>query len=326
MSPPPNGRSASFLFQASGHNVTSITENTHLERRPLTQKNLEKLNDPEPAPSTASSERTYQSEAGNTPKLRSYNTNELPRHLHLPTLPQESTILQNALGSKCTREIESLNYHTIKALHLIARARELNRSVYYRCDYDDLADLRDVNDRVTGKFLELLKLGRQEANPKEVLKEILSPDFWESERKYLESPGCLELRQKVHASLTGILPKTSSVENHEPPYQESSAKGCLTFPQEGKEEGEEIIADNDSLAPFQTPLRRARSRTHQPMLLASPARTGSRDRSVGRKQFPVGHQRLGGKNKSPRPTPRHFRPPETGEGPYGPWKEETDRG
>ncbi|KAI9768247.1 MAG: hypothetical protein M1840_005077 [Geoglossum simile] len=215
--PPPNEQSASSLSQTPEHR--SVTGETHLEQPSLTEKNLKKLSNLQPTP-------RYQRTLTPSPPLGAAITPgpEKPRSAGTDHTPEPH---QCILGSKCTREIESLNYHRTKAIHLITRARKLNLSVrsladYY--DYDDLAELRDVIEYVTERLLEVLKLGWQGADPKEVLKEVKSPEYWEAERKYLKSPGCLELRQKASASLTGVLPRTSSVENHEPPYRESSAK------------------------------------------------------------------------------------------------------
>ena len=109
---------------------------------------------------------------------------------------------QCGLGYRCTLEVESLNYHRIKAILLVARARPLR-----------LAREIDSNDYHDGERLRIIWKSAAKAlsrmkriDPNEILKEIQNPEYWDAERRYLESPGCLEQRERASVSTpsTGI--------------------------------------------------------------------------------------------------------------------------
>ena len=135
----------------------------------------------------------------------------------------------------------------------------------------------------------------------EVLKKIQSPDYWEAEKRYLESPGCLEQRQKASASVssTGVISGASAVQigDHGSPHQESSAKVGLEFTQR-----EEVIADGAPVTehlPLKTtrppsgatPLRNQRSRS-----LASSANEDTHVHPNNGKESLERHPRLMSKN------------------------------
>src|SRR5437763_844378 len=133
----------------------------------------------------------------------------------------------------------------------------------------------------------------RELHPTEVLKKIQLPEYWEAERRYLESPDCLAERQKA----SGLLPGASSIEvgDHESPTQESAAEGCLEFTQHG-----DVIADGVSMVeqrPLQAPPRGTLSRTQLSTSLASPADADSHDYPDNEKEAPARHPRLMGENK-----------------------------
>lgn len=133
----------------------------------------------------------------------------------------------------------------------------------------------------------------------DILKKIQSPEYWEAERRYLESPGCLAERQKASASTLSaeVLPGVPSigVGDHESPHQESAAEGCLESTRHGN-----MMADGISMAeqrPLQAPPQGTRSRTQLSTSLASPANADSRDHPNNGKEAPARHPRLVGKNK-----------------------------
>lgn len=214
---------------------------------------------------------------------------------------------QCALGIKCTLEIENLNYHRIMATLLVARARECRmpvRAIDLNRDYNDLARLRGLSKYAADLLLERhqkwgMLWGMEKLHPREVLKEIQSPEYWDAERRYLESPGCLAERQKASASTLSaeVLPGTSSIDvgNHESPHQKSAAEGRLEFTQQG-----EVMAEGVSVAeqrPLQAPPRGTRSQTQLSTSLVSPADTASHDHPDNGKKSPASHPRLMGKNK-----------------------------
>ncbi|KLJ06233.1 hypothetical protein EMPG_10343 [Blastomyces silverae] len=119
---------------------------------------------------------------------------------------------QCTLGIACLLEVDDLNYHRYMATQLAAKAREarLSRVVIESGQgYHNLESLK-----VTSKNSARLLLGKGKLydlpglDPMAVLKKIQSPEFWETERRYLENPGCLAKRQtgSVATMSTGAFP------------------------------------------------------------------------------------------------------------------------
>ncbi len=214
---------------------------------------------------------------------------------------------QCALGIKCLLQIDNLNYNRIMATHLVAKALQCRlsiRALNVDRDYSDLARLRSRSEYAAELLSETYQkwsirglTGMEELHPMEVLKQIQSPDYWEVERRYLKSPGCLAERQRQKASASTLstgfslgVPSIKACE-HESPHQESAAEGSLEFTQQG-----EVMADGISVAelpPLQAPPRGTGSRTP----LASPTGADSHDNPHNGEVAPARHPRLMGKNK-----------------------------
>ena len=85
---------------------------------------------------------------------------------------------------------------------LVAKARE-SRLPVHALDpdrhYNDLAHLRSLSKCAAELLLEThqkwgMRWGMRKLHPKEILKKIQSPEYWDAERRDLESPGCLAER------------------------------------------------------------------------------------------------------------------------------------
>ena len=194
---------------------------------------------------------------------------------------------QCALGLQCTRQIDRFIYHKIKAIHLTGRAMQLYLPVNpYPGGDHTLSYYRNVCESLTDM------LGWRRVDPMDVLREIQSPEYWEAEREYLESPGCLAERQKaLSAASPNVLSDISSIEasDHEFPHQESSMNGCWQLRQQGGS-GEFEVVDSVSKAnhrPFQIPLQKGQSRARMSTSLALNTEANSPSRSSGRKVLPT---------------------------------------
>ncbi|KAI1955567.1 hypothetical protein LOZ58_006710 [Ophidiomyces ophidiicola] len=156
------------------------------------------------------------------------------------TLTTTYTPHQCALGIDCLLEINNLHYHRILATSLVTRARLARLSVRPidpDDDYDDITSLRGLSrhsakllqekylkmlERVNDHF-ERFKLTHRPTTSTEmlnfvnVMKEIPFPEYWETERRYLESPGCLLERQKAAVFIEPPPCFSSEVGNHELP-------------------------------------------------------------------------------------------------------------
>jgi hypothetical protein len=220
---------------------------------------------------------------------------------------------QCALGIKCLLEIDNLNYHRIMATYLVARARRARLPVAAidpDRDYNDLEGLKNFSDTAATSLLDeyrfLLELHAKDVawfklqsydtsqeerlNPMTVLKEIQIPEYWETERRYLESPGCLSERQKASASAIPVkpLPSASSINGDHKSLHPATAESRSELTQE-------IVALDVLMAgqlPPRAPSRKLRSRTQLSTSPASPtssAKSESRDHSDGRKAIPARH-------------------------------------
>ncbi len=122
---------------------------------------------------------------------------------------------QCSFGSDCIYQIESRMYHRIKAIHLNARAEQLSLPADgHKFEKSNIWFLRRSCASVSSMMIEWRK-----SDPNDVLREIQSPEYWEAEKSYLRSPGCLEERFKQYLlSSTETLPSGRSVTtvNHEP--------------------------------------------------------------------------------------------------------------
>lgn len=206
------------------------------------------------------------------------------------------------------------------ATHLVARAREARLPVQALDpdrDYDDLESLKSFSscaarlllERYQQNFKNLAKFttrlgwerhnteASEGLNPTAALKEIQSPDYWETQRQYLESPGCLAERQKMSATIvsseTSPIPSSIKVGDHESFHKE---KGHPEFTRE-----QELVADDVSIEkePSRRPLSRGnRSRTPlSSVSLVSPVQADGRDQPDNTKYAPGRHRRLMSKNK-----------------------------
>lgn len=301
---------ASSLPQNSKHKA--VTGESNPEQALLTEKNLNKLNKSQPTLPIASSSTSSTfvppgHEEWVTNKLRRQHVSPLP-HTRTPSpssplnvavtrgseKPRSAKTIQTthephqcALGIKCLLEIVDLNYHKTMATHLVAMAKHLRlpvRSLNLGRDYDDLASLRSRSNYATELLLNnhqrIPVWGPRGPHPMEVLKKIQSPEFWEAERKYLESPGCLAERQKA----TGILPSAPSIQvsDQEPSHPESATEERLWFIKHGN-----VIA----------PSRRTRSRTQLSTSLSSSVTTTSHNHPKNG-ECPQARQRLIGRKIS----------------------------
>ena len=311
-------------------NRTIATGKSEVDRHHLTKKNLEKFNKLQLKKhrSTASSSSTstyvppgYEEWWAN--ELRQQNGSPVPyKRTPSPSphpdaamvrgseRPRSAKTIQTihephqcALGIKCTLEIENLNYHRVMATYLVTRVRELRLPIQAldpNRDYNKLARLRSFSEHAADLLLERHKLwGNRELHPREVLKKIQSPEYWDAERNYLKSPGCLTERQKAFTSTlsAGVLPGTSfiGIGNHKSPNQENAVEGRLEFTQQG-----EVVAEGVSVAeqrPLQAPPRGTRSQTQMATSLPSSAHAASHNHRENGKESPASHPRLMGKNK-----------------------------
>ncbi|KAI9766676.1 MAG: hypothetical protein M1840_006320 [Geoglossum simile] len=196
--------SASSFPQIS--NPRTITTGTHLERSYLTECNLEELNNPQ----SDSSERTLcDPETDNHAEdmikdrdpvqFKRTPTPSPPPNVAIVRGPEKpcSAVIQTpephlcALGLRCTRWIESLNYHRTRVIYLNAAAVKLRLPVNpYAGESNSLTYLRNEAESIAS----FLKNYRFDLG--EVLKKIQSPEYWDTEKAYLKSSGCLEQRQK----------------------------------------------------------------------------------------------------------------------------------
>ena len=205
---------------------------------------------------------------------------------------------QCALGLKCTRQINRVIYHKIKAIHLTAKAMQLYLPVNPHAGGDHtLRYYRNVCESLTEM------LGWRRVDTREVLREIQSPEYWEAETEYLESPGCLSQRQKGPlAASTDGLSDVSSIEasDNEPPPRESSTNGSWQLRQQGGSGGIEVVADSVSVArhcPSQIPFQVAQPRARLSTSPVSNTRANSPSRSSDRKVLPTNSPRLKDINK-----------------------------
>ncbi|KAI1971673.1 hypothetical protein LOZ55_006116 [Ophidiomyces ophidiicola] len=152
------------------------------------------------------------------------------------TLATTHTPHQCALGIDCLLEINNLNYHRVLATSLVTRARLAClsvRPINPDDDYDDIARLRGLSrhsakllqehyvkmlKRVMSHFERLNLVHRpttrtEMLNPVNIMKEIQFPEYWETERRYLENPGCLLERQKAAVSIEPLPCSSSEVDN-----------------------------------------------------------------------------------------------------------------
>jgi len=248
----------------------------------LTTKNLKRLNSPSSqssgtttwVPSDFEWPRTIQYERTPTPPPPP--DAEAPRRLEQPRSAKNLHTPephQCALGSKCIREIESLNYHRVKAIHLTARATQLK--LHIRPDPDRFDDLEYIR-KTCENIMDLLGRALVKSDPWAILKEIRSPEYWEAERNYLEHPGCLEQREKMSASTlsTATVPGGSAIEagNLESVHEDGSSEGRL-------------------------------KPTRQNMSLASPAETNSSGRSTVGKELQARRPKPGRKSKGTASSP-----------------------
>ena len=206
---------------------------------------------------------------------------------------------QCALGLQCTRQIDRFIYHKIKAIYLTGRAMQLCLPVNpYPGGDHTLSYYRNVCESLTDM------LGWRRVDPGDVLREIQSPEYWEAEKEYLESPGCLAKRQKVlSAASPDVLSDISSIEasDHESPRQESSIKGSWQPRQQGGSGEIEAVVDSVSTAnhcPSQIHLQKAQSRAWMSTSLASNIEANSPTRSSGRKVIPTNSLGPNNTNKS----------------------------
>lgn len=137
---------------------------------------------------------------------------------------------QCALGIACLLEIDNLNYHRFMATKLVAKAREarlVGVPVEPGQGYHNLSALKFSSRYTSGLLLqECQRYGLPGLNPVAILKEIQSPDYWETERRYLENPGCLAKRQKI--SVAPISTETS------PPPPSGSIKVLMDYSASGR--------------------------------------------------------------------------------------------
>ncbi|PGH06123.1 hypothetical protein GX51_02510 [Blastomyces parvus] len=119
---------------------------------------------------------------------------------------------QCELGMTCLLEIDDLNYHRFLATHLIAMAREARLT---RFDIESGQGYHNLEGlKYTSKYAAELLLDRRdvnefpELNPIAIRKKIQSPEYWETESRYLQNPGCLTKRQEGSVALnpTGNFP------------------------------------------------------------------------------------------------------------------------
>lgn len=140
---------------------------------------------------------------------------------------------QCALGIACLLEINNLNYHRQMATHLVAKARRVGLPIPpidTDRDYSDLESLKRLSKQAANLLEERYQRGLknhitcaaslgwetdsssfEELNPWEALKGIQSHEHWETEMRYLKSPGCLAKRQKPSASVSSSCQSTSRV-------------------------------------------------------------------------------------------------------------------
>ncbi|OAT00174.1 hypothetical protein, variant 3 [Blastomyces dermatitidis ER-3] len=106
---------------------------------------------------------------------------------------------QCTLGIACLLEVDDLNYHRYMATQIAAKAREARLShvvIESGQGYHSLESLKATSKNSARLLLEKCKLhDLPRLDPMAVLKKIQSPEFWETERRYLENPGCLAKRQ-----------------------------------------------------------------------------------------------------------------------------------
>ena len=200
---------------------------------------------------------------------------------------------QCALGLQCTRQINRLIYHKIKAIHLTGKAMQLRLPVNpYPGGDHTLSYYRNVCESLTEM------LGWRRFDPREVLREIQSPEYWEAETEYLESPGCLSQRQKVLlAASTDVLSDVSSIEasDHESPGMESSSKGCWQLRQQGGSGEIEVVADSVSMArncPSQIPFQETQPRARLSTSPVPNTKANSPSRSSDGEVLPTNSPRL----------------------------------
>ncbi|PGH15729.1 hypothetical protein AJ80_05437 [Polytolypa hystricis UAMH7299] len=135
-----------------------------------------------------------------------------------------------SLGINCLLEIENLNYHRIMATCLVSRARKAHlpvQALNHERDYADIVSLKCLSKYASELLLDkyqfnlrslanmasllgpgkLMTSGTDRLHPVAILREIQSPEFWDAERRYLESLGCLAERQNKSASMAST--KTS---------------------------------------------------------------------------------------------------------------------
>ncbi|KAI1910728.1 hypothetical protein LOZ12_002749 [Ophidiomyces ophidiicola] len=143
---------------------------------------------------------------------------------------------QCALGIDCLLEINNLNYHRVLATSLVTRARLAClsvRPINPDDDYDDIARLRGLSrhsaNLLQEHYVETLKIvmnhferfnsvhrpttRTEMLNPVNIMKEIQFPEYWETESRYLENPGCLLERQKTAVSIEPLPCSSSEADN-----------------------------------------------------------------------------------------------------------------
>ncbi|KAI1934935.1 hypothetical protein LOZ66_005483 [Ophidiomyces ophidiicola] len=201
----------------------------------LTQRNLELLAKqratPDSSPTLVSSEEDGKGNRVHT-KVDQDSTQGMRRPAISPiieeprsaeTLTTTYTPHQCALGIDCLLEINNLNYHRILATSLVTGARLARLSVRPidpDDDYDDITSLRAQRQTTTRKRFKLTHrptTSTEMLNFVNVMKEIPFPEYWETERRYLESPGCLLERQKAAVFIEPPPCFSSEVGNHELP-------------------------------------------------------------------------------------------------------------
>ena len=204
---------------------------------------------------------------------------------------------QCALGLQCTRQINSFIYHKIKAIHLTGKAMQLHLPVNpYPGGDHTLSYYRNVCESLTET------LGWRRFDARDVLREIQSPEYWEAEIEYLETPGCLAKRQKVpSAASPDILSDESSIEASESLGQQSSKKGCGQHRQQRKVGEVEVVADSVSVAndrPSQIPFQKAQPRARLSTSQVSNTKANAPSRACGRKVLPTNSTELKNLKKS----------------------------
>ncbi|KKZ64419.1 hypothetical protein EMCG_09607 [[Emmonsia] crescens] len=223
------GQSTNFPHHHHSHSGKPSCEPA-FELTPLTERNLTKQNkrlakrpSNVSSSSTSTACRTAQEEYNERMIREQYGDPEPYKRTPSPCPPSDATILhslekprpvttmrtthephQCALGITCLLEIDNLNYHRFMATKLVARAREarlVGIPVEPGQGYDNLSTLKFSSRYTSGLLLqECQRYELPELNPVAILKEIQSPDYWETERRYLENPGCLAKRQKISAA------------------------------------------------------------------------------------------------------------------------------